>query len=158
MREILVYRRETEKGVSIRVKDSIFNQDVHRVRLRKFILENNLVKVGFETIIYHYDPKEIIDPEQMEYEIFCATVGEIKKPDKEITQSEIPQATVASIIHRGTYDDIDKSYNKLLKWIKDKGFQTHGPAIEIKIRYKEDIRDEKGYITEIQFPVEKEQQ
>lgn len=156
MREIVIFRREPEKGFSIKVVDSIFNQDFHRERLEKFFTANKLVKKGFETVIYHYDPKEITDPERMEYEIFCAAEGKITVPDEEIIKNEIPPMLVASIIHRGSYDDIEKSYNKLLKWIKQKGYETHGPAIEIKIRYKHQISDEKGYLTEIQFPIKKE--
>ncbi|MGB9561720.1 MAG: GyrI-like domain-containing protein, partial [bacterium] len=92
----------------------------------------------------------------MDYEIFYPTSGEIKIREEEINEKEIPTMLVASIIHRGSFDDIEKSYNKLLKWIKKKGYKTSGPAIEIKIRYKLEILDEKGYLTEIQFPVEKE--
>jgi len=153
MREIVIYRTNPERIISLAVRDSIFNQEPHWRRLEEYMRRNRLVKTGSEIVIFHYDPKEVIDPEWVNYEMAIPVFGEPQEPDPEILLKELPSILVASIIHRGHFDDIEKSYNKLLAWIKKKGYKTSGPAIEIRLRGRSAIDDERGLITEIQFPI-----
>lgn len=67
---------------------------------------------------------------------------------------ELPAATMASVIHQGSFDGFGESYNAILQWIEANGYRIVGPNREIYLQY-----DRSGnpaeYVTEIQFPVAK---
>ncbi|MGF0096558.1 MerR family transcriptional regulator [Peptoniphilus sp. SGI.035] len=67
---------------------------------------------------------------------------------------EFPKGTYASIYHKGNYDTIGKSYEKLISFIKEncltiKSFSIELALIDIKLSL-----DPKDYITEIQILVQ----
>lgn len=65
------------------------------------------------------------------------------------------EATVVSLYHKGSYDNLRDSYNKILKYIENNGYEIIDSARESYIDgcwNKEDVND---YLTEIQFPVRK---
>ena len=69
-----------------------------------------------------------------------------------IAVRELPEVTVASLIHPGDLDDFDSSYARLLAWINDHGYQITGPYREVYLRW--DTEDMPKSATEIQFPVQ----
>ena len=65
---------------------------------------------------------------------------------------ELPGATMASLIHHGSYQDFSQAYAALLEWIDANQYECTGPNREIYIQGGA-AQDDPSYITEIQFPV-----
>jgi DNA-binding transcriptional MerR regulator len=71
---------------------------------------------------------------------------------------ELPAATMAAIVHHGSYDTIGEAHEAILMWIEANGYRIVGPDRELNLYHTMPIRlDDPSYITEIQYPVEKEQ-
>jgi effector-binding domain-containing protein len=64
---------------------------------------------------------------------------------------------MASLIHQGSFQGLNGSYQKLLRWLEENKYQIAGPGREIYISTGERTvqQDNESYITEIQFPVKK---
>jgi effector-binding domain-containing protein len=69
---------------------------------------------------------------------------------------ELPEATVASIIHNGAYNRLSESYDAVLRWIEANGYKIAAPIRELYVKSSQPVRqDDESYVTEIQVPVEK---
>lgn len=69
---------------------------------------------------------------------------------------ELPAVTVASVIHKGAYNQFTQAYEALLRWIEANGYTIVGPNREIYLECSQPVRqDDDSYVTEIQFPVAK---
>lgn len=64
---------------------------------------------------------------------------------------------VACEMHRGAYDTIGESYQKLVSWIHERGFKIVGPLREYYIKGPglDGSGDSNSFQTEIQIPVER---
>jgi DNA-binding transcriptional MerR regulator/predicted transcriptional regulator YdeE len=72
---------------------------------------------------------------------------------------ELPATTMAATIHHGSYTTIGNAHEAILAWIEANGYRIAGPDRELNLYHSMPIRlDDPSYITEIQYPVEKEQQ
>lgn len=70
----------------------------------------------------------------------------------QMTPRDLPEAHVASVIHKGSYDDLQASYVVLGQWVESNQYQIIGPAREL---YLSPPDSPEGAITEIQFPIKK---
>jgi DNA-binding transcriptional MerR regulator/predicted transcriptional regulator YdeE len=71
---------------------------------------------------------------------------------------ELPAATMASVIHHGTYDSIGDAHEAILHWTEANQYRIVGADRELNLYHKPPIRrDDPTYVTEIQYPVEKAQ-
>jgi len=69
---------------------------------------------------------------------------------------ELPEALMASVIHKGAYNQFSQAYEALGRWIEANGYTIVGPNREIYLECSEPVRqDDDSYVTEIQFPVAK---
>ena len=68
---------------------------------------------------------------------------------------EIPAETTASVIHRGSYDDMGQSYATVSTWIHEKGHRVVGPAREVYLNSPGEVA-EVDLLTEIHFPIDAE--
>jgi DNA-binding transcriptional MerR regulator len=59
----------------------------------------------------------------------------------------------ATIVHRGTMDDVDATYLAVAAWIEANGYRQHGFAREVYLRYGEG--DPADWITELQLEITK---
>ena len=59
------------------------------------------------------------------------------------------------IYHKGTYNKLRDSYNIILKYIEDNGYEIIDNARECYIDGCWNKENEEDYLTEIQFPVKK---
>jgi effector-binding domain-containing protein len=67
---------------------------------------------------------------------------------------ELPATTVASVVHKGTYNTLNQAYEVIGRWIEANGYRIVGPNREIYLYCAEPVRqDDESYVTEIQFPV-----
>ena len=68
---------------------------------------------------------------------------------------QVPEATVASILHRGAYEEMGDSYATISAWIHRFGHRIAGPTREIYLNSLAEV-DRDGLLTEIQFPIDPE--
>lgn len=59
---------------------------------------------------------------------------------------DIPGGDVASLIHRGSMDTIDSTYQELNHWVCDQGFTLKGQAREVYLEMSENQAD---WVTEV---------
>lgn len=99
-----------------------------------------------------------LDGEYKERDIkirYAEAVEEIGKESDTIKFMETEEITAVCIYHKGAYDNLRDSYNKILKYIEDNGYEIIDNPRECYIDgcwNKEKVED---YLTEIQFPVQK---
>jgi DNA-binding transcriptional MerR regulator len=62
-------------------------------------------------------------------------------------------AEAATIVHRGTMDDVDVTYQAVAAWIEAHGYRQHGFGREVYLRYGEG--DPADWITELQLEITK---
>ena len=77
------------------------------------------------------------------------------KPVEGISVRELPGARCLTVMHQGPYDELGRSYAKLLEYIRDKGHEIVMPTREIYHNGPGMIfrGNPKNYLTEIQIPV-----
>lgn len=89
---------------------------------------------------------------------YCQAVIKQKEPFKEnesIKFMDISEETCICIYHKGAYDELGKSYSKILKYIEDNNYKIKDYSRECYIDgiwNKEDIEE---WLTEIQIPIKK---
>lgn len=82
-----------------------------------------------------------------------------------IQVAELPgEASMACLVHTGSYDTLGAAGEALLAWIEAHGYQIAGPTREVYLRFNADglevplpgaylARSESDFVTEIQLPV-----
>jgi effector-binding domain-containing protein len=87
----------------------------------------------------------------------CFPVREDKEiaAPAEITIRKLPGGKVVSIIHKGPYDQLGRSYEKISAYLKEKNYRVAAPPREIYVKGPGMIfkGNPKNYLTEIQFPI-----
>ena len=113
---------------------------------------------GVKCVEPHYCFNVYHDGEYMEtnadVEICQAVINRGKDADG-IVFKDIPACTVASVLHRGSYENLGKAYAYAMQWVEQNGYRVSDLVRESYIDgiwNKENIGD---WLTEIQVPVEK---
>jgi DNA-binding transcriptional MerR regulator len=72
-----------------------------------------------------------------------------------ITVRELPATRCATLTHRGPYEDLRGSYARLMKYVKDRGYELELPTREVYVKGPGMIfrGNPKKYLTEIQLPI-----
>ncbi len=82
-------------------------------------------------------------------------VGELEG-DSEVEVCDLPSIeTAASVVHHGPFHMLGQAYDTVYRWIEANGYQTNWHARDLNLVYVRD-GDPTQYVTEIQFPVEKQ--
>ncbi len=69
---------------------------------------------------------------------------------------ELPEDTMATTIHSGSYQRLPEAYDSLLRWVGENGYRVAGPIRELYLKISMPVRqDDESYVTEIQVPVAK---
>lgn len=66
---------------------------------------------------------------------------------------DVPAGPAASIIHRGSYDNMGQSHATVNAWIHERGHRIVGPTREVYLNSPAEV-DEDGILTEILVPIE----
>jgi DNA-binding transcriptional MerR regulator len=70
---------------------------------------------------------------------------------------ELPAALMAAAVHHGSYNTIGDAHEAILRWVEANGYRIVGPDREVNLYNAMPIRlDDPSYVTELQYPVEKE--
>jgi DNA-binding transcriptional MerR regulator len=72
-----------------------------------------------------------------------------------VSVRELPGGTFVTLIHRGPYQELGRSYARVLKYAKDRGYEVTLPTREVYLKGPGMIfrGNPKKYLTEIQLPV-----
>jgi DNA-binding transcriptional MerR regulator len=85
----------------------------------------------------------------------------MEQPELGITLGRLFAEVMGSItqqgatIHHGSFSTMHQAYNAILPWIEANGYHIRGPNRELNLEF-ESGGDESTFVTEIQFPVEKQ--
>jgi DNA-binding transcriptional MerR regulator len=111
--------------------------------------------VGITAAIWHDDLRadEQIDAEALIYlREPLALVGDL-------AVYQLPQATMASVVHHGAFVSLGRAYDALIRWLDAQGYSVAGANREIYLQYTLPARaDDESYVTELQFPVQRQAQ
>ena len=68
---------------------------------------------------------------------------------------QLPGGRCVALLHKGPYDQLGRSYAKVLQYVKDRGYQVEMPTREVYVKGPGMIfkGNPKNYLTEIQFLV-----
>ena len=99
------------------------------------------------------------DHEYKEHDVDAEAGVYLKQPVEargRVRVHELPAASVASIIHQGSYNRLSEAYDAVLRWVETNGYRIAGPIRELYLKMSQPVRqDDESYVTEIQVPVAK---
>jgi DNA-binding transcriptional MerR regulator len=72
-----------------------------------------------------------------------------------VTIRELPGGVFCTLVHRGPYEELGRSYARALKYAKDRGYEVALPTREVYVKGPGMIfrGNPKKYLTEIQLPI-----
>ena len=83
----------------------------------------------------------------------CESVTGAKQEIGGLYFSTLPETQAACIYHKGSYGTLSESYESVLKYIEENGYEIAGAIRESYIDGVWNQEDESGWLTEIQIPV-----
>jgi len=95
-----------------------------------------------------------LDMQDLDVELGFPVVKSIPGND-DIKSSRLPGGKAAFAVHVGPYSEVEPTYNALMQWIKDQGFEWTGVTYEFYINDPDDTLAEE-LVTEIFLPLKKE--
>jgi effector-binding domain-containing protein len=103
-------------------------------------------------VIYH---EEGYKESEVDAEVIEPIDKEIPATDRIEVKKLIPYENLATIVHKGSYQNLYMSYGEIMKWIKRNDYEIIDSSRELYIKgeWNSDSIDE--YVTEIQIPVKK---
>lgn len=86
----------------------------------------------------------------------CLPVRDGAKAAEGISVRELPGGRCVTLLHQGPYDELGRSYEKLIGYVKAKGYKTTLPSREVYIKGPGMIfkGNPRKYLTEIQIMIE----
>lgn len=103
---------------------------------------------GAPFIIYH----DVIDEETPGNLEVCIPVADALEGSGNVEGYEIQGATVATVTHKGPYDQIGPAYHTLSGWIQDHGHETAGPPRELYLNDPQSVAPD-DLLTEVIWPI-----
>ncbi|MEC2139199.1 MerR family transcriptional regulator [Bacillus paralicheniformis] len=125
--------------------DDIYLKD--RETLSSQSIENN----GFFT----GDIGTIVDMESLKQEGPVKYIGLFELLHGENSNEYLNEGLYASYPHIGPYEDMRKSYQLVLRQLKEKGYKLEGIPVEISVLDEAVIKESDHFVTLIQIPVTK---
>ena len=85
----------------------------------------------------------------------CEAVTEAKRSTGKLRFKTLPEISAAYIFHRGSYSTLPESYETVLRYIEENGYEIAGEVRESYIDGVWNKDDESEWLSEIQVPVRK---
>lgn len=114
--------------------------------------------LGCECALPEYCFTHYLEPGYKEEQILievCEAVTEKKKDTDGVKFQELPQIQAACIYHKGSYDEFPRTYETILKYIEENGYEICGNIREKYIDGVWNKDTEREWLSEIQIPVMK---
>ena len=84
--------------------------------------------------------------------VFLPSVGELRPPGR-VAFTVLPAVELATIVHSGSHDEIDRSYGALASYVARHAIAVDGPIREYYLLGSHDTNDELEWRTEIGWPI-----
>jgi len=151
--DVVIKHVHTQKVVAIRANVPTYgDQHILWNELGTYLAQKGIKPCGPCLTIYH-------DPEYREQDVdieVCEPIKNTLPTHERIIVRELPEIeTMACLIHEGSYENFNQTYEALVRWIETNGYQIVGPNREVYLRNVEHTNNPDEYLTEIQFPVTK---
>lgn len=144
------------KAVGWRGEVTLWNVDTMFSRLYDQALENKLM-FRQPAVGLRHDGMEIPEMFRSDYEILFPLAEGPEGPAPGMEIRDLPEEEVASFIHRGPYEWIQCTYEKVLDWLRENRYEVAGVPREIFFVAPEPHSGgtQDDMLTEIQVPVQK---
>lgn len=122
--------------------------------------ENPEVKVPDDGTDYNYWQLPLHEnPDGTKHIIYRDMVDRMGQdsPSGAYVFEEVPEATVAELIHTGSYETVEKVYYRVIDWAEQNGYSVAGPGRCSAVNGPWDRDDPEEFVNEIQVPVIKEE-
>jgi len=113
---------------------------------------------GIQCVKPDYCFNVYLDGEYRESDIrveICQAVTSRGKDGDGIIFKDLPAVTVASVLHRGAYENLSKAYAYAMQWVEQNGYKVADNPRESYIDGVWNKGNVNDWLTEIQVPVEK---
>jgi effector-binding domain-containing protein len=138
------------KRGSYRIVAELFSQ------LFEFVFKKQVAIAGLPMLLLHEASKEEAEEADKigtaDVEVAISVNGQVRT-EGEIIAYTLPGGTMARIVHRGPYETMGGSYERLFAWITERGLGMKGPIREVYYNDPREVRPEE-IKTEILAPVE----
>ena len=118
-------------------------------------------KAGCECALPEYCFTRYLEPGYKDEDILveiCESVTGAKQEIGGLYFRTLPEIQAACIFHRGSYGTLPESYETVLKYIEENGYEIAGAIRESYIDGVWNQEEESGWLTEIQVPVRKREE
>lgn len=115
-------------------------------KLQTFITDKR-VPVKGERLTIIYDQPELLNNEQLHFAAAVELAGDVFG-DGEVLIITQAMMKIACQVHQGQFSTIQETYQSLINWIPEQGYEMVGPAREYELSHD-------PCLIEIQIPVEK---
>ena len=95
---------------------------------------------------------ELFTEERGDATLFFPVTGEVR-PVGRVGQISVPGAELAVIIHRGSHDNVDRSYGALATYVTEHAVAVDGLIREYYVVGPHDTDDSSAWSTEIGWPI-----
>lgn len=144
------------KAVGFRIDASLWNVDTAFSRLYDRAME---LKLMFKQpgLGIRRGGVKVPDAFHAEYEVLFPLAGETEGPVPGVEVVTLPGQEVASFVHRGPYDWIPCTYEKVLDWLRENRYEVAGETREVFLVAPEPHAGgtQDDMLTEIQVPIRK---
>jgi DNA-binding transcriptional MerR regulator len=108
-------------------------------------------RINGPAMLLHYDTEYKEDDADFEA---CMPVKQSKSVDG-VDVRQLPGCTCVCLTHHGPYDQMGPSYEKVIKYVKDRGYSIVSPTREVYLKGPGMIfkGNPRKYVTEIQIPI-----
>jgi predicted transcriptional regulator YdeE/DNA-binding transcriptional MerR regulator len=121
--------------------------------LRSYLLGRDITPGPLSPSLAIYYDTEYLD-RGADVEVAVPIDGRVR-PSPRVTVHELPgSATVASLVHQGSYERISDAYRALMAWTQANGYRAGGPNREVYLQGAESGPDPSHFVTELQLPVQ----
>lgn len=144
--------RETkpQKTLSVRVKAAVENlpQEFGKGygEIMAYIGELGIQPVGAPFAIYYNEDMSNLDIEM------GFPVADTHPEKGRVKASELPGGKNAVETHIGPYKEVEKTYTKIMDWMKEKGYEAESFCYEVYIDDPQQVPEDK-LRTEVYFPI-----
>ncbi|WP_409200558.1 GyrI-like domain-containing protein [Methanobrevibacter sp. DSM 116169] len=132
-------------------KRPIVDVELVIAQLMGWVESEEVETIGSPFIIF-YSPRFSYDPEDVVFDIGIPINGDPEGTDI-IEIVDLIEHNVLSATHKGSYDNIKETYEKMVDEAEKNNFDIIGSPKEVLIKSKIDVDDDNELITEIQLPI-----
>ena len=121
-----------------------------------WLAQRGLQPQGMPQAVYYTMPDSTPESEAV-WELWAPVdpgAPEIEADDRGLGVRHVEAQSVASLVHKGPYDQVAPAYERLFAWIPSQACQVCGPPRELYLNDPGEAAPDE-YLTEIQVPVTK---